>query len=292
MVCCCICSRWVEKFEGRRRKLAEQSATGSNSNNASANSSSSRSSSSNPTFKRIQKAGLQLLQLAVVIAALILWPASLYPGGLAVKNVWLCYVCYMLFFGGGSVYRLVKFGRLTSRKQDRQAKTWLSTVSWAMFVMAMPIIHWAPVVGLLKRQQQQQPALAATAAAAKGSSYNSYLTVYDVIGVVMLMGATALNWWAATHLGKAYDRVVQPDALITTGPYAFVQHPIYSSYMLLFAGYSMMMHSAATAVLALAVCLVYYMSRTGLEKDVLHRAFGQKYEAYASRTKLFIPGIL
>lgn len=35
---------------------------------------------------------------------------------------------------------------------------------------------------------------------------------------------------------QAYNRVVAPDELVTGGPYALVQHPIYSSYMLLFAG--------------------------------------------------------
>jgi len=62
--------------------------------------------------------------------------------------------------------------------------------------------------------------------------------------------------------------------------------------MLLFAGYAMALHAAATAVLAVAVCLLYYSSRTRLEQAVLEQAFGQEYAAYKQRTKLFIPGVL
>ncbi len=36
---------------------------------------------------------------------------------------------------------------------------------------------------------------------------------------------------------QAYDRLVTPDELVISGPYKFVQHPIYTSYMLLFCGY-------------------------------------------------------
>lgn len=36
---------------------------------------------------------------------------------------------------------------------------------------------------------------------------------------------------------QAYNRVVAPEALVTRGVYAWVQHPIYTSYMLLFAGH-------------------------------------------------------
>lgn len=36
---------------------------------------------------------------------------------------------------------------------------------------------------------------------------------------------------------QAYDRLVHPEQLVTSGPYRLVQHPIYLSYMLLFVGH-------------------------------------------------------
>lgn len=70
------------------------------------------------------------------------------------------------------------------------------------------------------------------------------------------------------------------------------QHPIYGSYMLLFAGYCLLCHSAPFAALSLWVCAAYFRARAGLEEAVLSRAFGGDYEAYRARTpRRFVPGI-
>ena len=65
-------------------------------------------------------------------------------------------------------------------------------------------------------------------------------------------------------LAQAYDRVVAPDELVTTGVYRFVQHPIYTSYMLLFCGFCLSLHSAPSALLVLLVCGAYYRCGTCL----------------------------
>jgi protein-S-isoprenylcysteine O-methyltransferase Ste14 len=62
--------------------------------------------------------------------------------------------------------------------------------------------------------------------------------------------------------------------------------------MLLFVGYSMALHSAPVAMLLLAVCALYYSSRTRLEAQVLREAFGGEYEQYAARTKKYLPGLI
>ncbi len=79
---------------------------------------------------------------------------------------------------------------------------------------------------------------------------------------------------------------------MTSGPYRLVQHPIYTSYVLLFFGYCMALHSAPCALLMLAVCALYYRSRTALEARVLGEAFGEEYAAYAKRTKKFLPWLV
>lgn len=231
------------------------------------------------------KAAVQIVQLLLVTAVLILWPASLYPRGLATLQIWMLYVVYMLFFAGGSLYRLLRYGELAPRAKDAQGRTWYSTAAWLLFVAAIPIIHWPPIRSFLLQQQQHQQyhQVASTAAAM------SHVTFYDIIGVVNLASAVILNWWAARALGKAYDRVVRPEELVTCGPYAFIRHPIYTSYMLLFSGYAMLLHSASTAVFAVAICVVYYSVRTRLEQAVLQEAFGEMYDQYVKRTKMFLP---
>jgi protein-S-isoprenylcysteine O-methyltransferase Ste14 len=195
----------------------------------------------------------------------------------------------MLFFAGGSVYRLVTFGPLAARKKDAQGHTWWSTAAWLLFVISIPVIHWPPVGAYLQRQQSLA---AAAAGGGDVALVTGVITAFDLLGGALLAAAVGLNWWAARTLGKAYDRVVAPETLVTDGPYRYVQHPIYSSYMLLFVGYALLLHSATTALFALGVCLTYYFSRTQLEQAVLQQAFGQHYEEYRQRTKLFVPFVL
>jgi protein-S-isoprenylcysteine O-methyltransferase Ste14 len=243
------------------------------------------------------KITLQLLQLVVAVAALILWPASLYRAGLYNGKVWLLFWTYMFFFGGGSVWRLLTFGPLASRKKDQQAKSLGTRAAWLSFVVCMPLLHWGAVGSYMKGRAK---AFATAAAGGNGADWGAYapgpgassVTLYDVIGLGLLGGAVWLNWQAARHLGKAYDRVVQPEALVTTGPYAWVQHPIYTSYIMLFCGYAMTLHSLGYALLALVVCLGYYRSRVALEAGVLQGAFGDTYKQYQQKTKLFVPFLL
>jgi protein-S-isoprenylcysteine O-methyltransferase Ste14 len=89
-----------------------------------------------------------------------------------------------------------------------------------------------------------------------------------------------------------FDRLVTPSRLVTTGPYRWMQHPIYTSYMLLFCSFCFAMHTAPTAVVVVIVCLLYYGLRASLESTILAAAFGKQYAEYASRTKRFVPGLL
>jgi protein-S-isoprenylcysteine O-methyltransferase Ste14 len=229
--------------------------------------------------KRLVFAGLQLLQLTLSVAALILWPANLVPGGLGYPRVWLLSFAYMLFFAGGSVSRILKHGPLAKREKDKQGSSGVAKAAWFLFVLTMPIVHWAPIRTFCSTAAQQPKLYAA-------------LTAYDLIGGLLLVGAVALNWVAASTLGSAYDRVVKPQTLVTTGPYALVQHPIYTSYMMLFAGYCMALHSAPNVLLVTGVCLLYYSIRCRLEAVVLREAFGEQYEAYAKGKKLFFPFVV
>jgi protein-S-isoprenylcysteine O-methyltransferase Ste14 len=243
----------------------------------------------------------------------MLWPASLYPGGLSNGRVWWAYVTYLAFFGGGTVWRLLRYGPLAARQRDQQARAWGPRAAQACFIAAMPLLHWGAVGGLLRCQAAaagagaSAPAAAAAPAAAgtivlegfaqssgaSSSSVFSSLALYDALGFALLAAAVALNWAAARALGQAYDRVVQPQALVTTRPYAWVQHPIHASYTLLFCGVSVCMHSFGCALLALAVCLVYCRSRVALEGAVLQAAFGDAYDACRRATpKLFAPFLL
>ncbi|KAI8462291.1 MAG: hypothetical protein J3K34DRAFT_527857 [Monoraphidium minutum] len=229
-------------------------------------------------------AARQALQLAAGLTGLILLPAALTPGALASPRPWLLFAAYFTFFFGGSVRRVLRHGPLAPRASDAQRAGAGGRAALAAFIAAMPLIHWLP----LMRHHGALAALPPDAAAAHGG-----LALYDLLGAALIAGAIKLNWSAAAALGAAYDRVVAPPRLVTEGPYALVQHPIYGSYMLLFAGYCLACHSAPFALLAAWACGLYYTRRAGLERDVLRAAFGGAYDDYALRTpRRFIPWVV
>jgi protein-S-isoprenylcysteine O-methyltransferase Ste14 len=110
-------------------------------------------------------------------------------------------------------------------------------------------------------------------------------------GVGIGAAAGVLLTWTLSHLGENLtDTVVtrKKHTLVTTGPYAWVRHPFYTS-----AALAIVANSLATAnwfVLATG-CLVFMLLviRCRTEEDNLIARFGEEYRAYARRTGRFLP---
>jgi protein-S-isoprenylcysteine O-methyltransferase Ste14 len=97
----------------------------------------------------------------------------------------------------------------------------------------------------------------------------------------MILGATCVL--------QAYDRIIRPEVLVTTGPYRLVQHPVYLSYLMLFVGFCLALHAVPMAMLAFSVCIAYYGQRVRIEEQLLRDAFGEVYAEYQGRTARFLP---
>ncbi|KAL0040418.1 hypothetical protein WJX77_006520 [Trebouxia sp. C0004] len=173
--------------------------------------------------------------------------------------------------------RTLKHGKLSSRKQDAQVSTWQGRWAIATFVLLVIAGHWGALhwYGTCFKQ---------------GALHRIFCRpVIQRISVALLCGALALHIWATETLGKAYDRLVVPDKLVKTGPYAWCQHPIYTSYMLLFSGFTLLFGSEEWCCLLLYVCWRYYKSRTDMEANILQDAFGNEYKVYQEHIGKFVP---
>lgn len=222
----------------------------------------------------------QVIQLVVVLALLLILPAALVPeGGLSLGKPYITFAAYLCFFGLGTLNRVVRYGKLAPRQQDRQVATWGGRVAFAAFVVLIPLLHWSAMYRFVVFSLYSK-------------AVPNNMALYDAVGGVGIVVATVLNALAAQELGASYDRIAVPASLVTTGPYQYMQHPIYTSYMLLFFSYGIWLHSAPTALLMLLVCSMYYRARAALEACVLEGAFGNYYRDYASRTKRYIPFVV
>jgi protein-S-isoprenylcysteine O-methyltransferase Ste14 len=110
-------------------------------------------------------------------------------------------------------------------------------------------------------------------------------------GVGLALIAGFLLVWMFRTLGRNLtDTVVtrQQHTLVTTGPYRWVRHPLYTSAALAIAGNSLV---AANWFIFMAGCLglLLLVIRTRKEEQNLIARFGDDYRNYMQRTGRFVP---
>ena len=77
-------------------------------------------------------------------------------------------------------------------------------------------------------------------------------------------------------------------ALVTTGIYAYIRHPLYSSLLLLTWGIFFKALSLASTALAL-VATTFLVATARADEQECIRFFGDEYQGYMKKTKRFIP---
>ncbi|MBV9802724.1 MAG: isoprenylcysteine carboxylmethyltransferase family protein [Solirubrobacterales bacterium] len=113
------------------------------------------------------------------------------------------------------------------------------------------------------------------------------------IGAVVFVSGLALAVWARIHLGRNWGMPMTQKAepeLVTSGPYRFVRHPIYSGLLLGFVGSSL-----TTNFLGLIIAVVlagYFYYCASVEEKNLVATFPTAYPAYRLATKKIIPFVL
>jgi protein-S-isoprenylcysteine O-methyltransferase Ste14 len=114
--------------------------------------------------------------------------------------------------------------------------------------------------------------------------------VINGIGVALCAIGLALAIWARVYLGKNWGMPmslkVEPE-LVTTGPYAFVRHPIYSGILLAMLG-SVFVSVMIWLILFVIFC-AYFVYSARVEERIMATKFPNHYRQYKNRTKMLIP---
>ena len=114
------------------------------------------------------------------------------------------------------------------------------------------------------------------------------------LGVVLALSSALGTVWIFRTLGNNVTRtVVARDnaTLVTTGPYRYVRHPLYTNGALAFTALSLVTRSwwFVACVLAAFVLLAI---RTRQEEANLEARFGDSWRRYAARTGRFLPRLV
>ncbi len=107
------------------------------------------------------------------------------------------------------------------------------------------------------------------------------------------LGAASLGLWAWTQaaLGKEWSPQLQlreGHHLVTTGPYAWVRHPLYTAMFGWAASLALLTANWVFVALA-ALSIAGLLARVPREEQMMIEEFGEEYGAYVKRTGRFFP---
>ncbi len=117
--------------------------------------------------------------------------------------------------------------------------------------------------------------------------------VLGAIGAVVFACGIALAIWARINLGRNWGMpMTQKDEpeLVTSGPYRFVRHPIYSGLLAAVLGTALATNLIGLIIVAVLGAYFYYSA--SVEEKNLVTTFPTAYPAYRNRTKMLIPFVL
>jgi protein-S-isoprenylcysteine O-methyltransferase Ste14 len=115
------------------------------------------------------------------------------------------------------------------------------------------------------------------------------------LGLAVAAISLALMTWVNKALGKNFStelRIRDDHTLVTTGPYHWVRHPMYSVFVLFFGGCFLLTANWLIGALAAAGLGIVMIFRTPVEERMMIQAFGDVYREYMRRTPRYWPRVL
>jgi protein-S-isoprenylcysteine O-methyltransferase Ste14 len=162
-------------------------------------------------------------------------------------------------------------------KDKAPTKSSESTLSRQLHVVAVNIallILIIPVPGLTQRFVPDTPVLITA-------------------GLIIQAAFIGLAVWARRHLGSNWSgevRIASGHALVRSGPYRFVRHPIYTALVGMYIG-TALVSGQVHALVALALVLLAYWRKIRMEERAMAAAFPDDHERYRADTWAWIPGL-
>ncbi|MGE5132528.1 MAG: methyltransferase family protein [Gemmatimonadota bacterium] len=127
----------------------------------------------------------------------------------------------------------------------------------------------------------------------RGGSLAVHSLLLAVIGALLFSCGIVLAVWARVHLGRNWGMPMTQRAepeLVTSGPYRFVRHPIYSGLLTAMLGTALVNNLFGLIVVAVLAVYFYYCGT--VEERNLAATFPAAYPEYRNRTKMLIPFLL
>lgn len=121
---------------------------------------------------------------------------------------------------------------------------------------------------------------------------------YSISGWAIALGtiifAAALWVFRRSHkeLGRNWSitlEIREQHQLVSTGPYAVIRHPMYTSFLLMALGQAFLLANWVAGLAGLIGFAILFFLRVDKEERMMLEIFGPQYRTYMERTKRLIP---
>jgi protein-S-isoprenylcysteine O-methyltransferase Ste14 len=113
-------------------------------------------------------------------------------------------------------------------------------------------------------------------------------------GIAACVGSLWLFWRSHADLGRNFSIklvIREKHALVTTGVYRLIRHPMYASALLWSLGQAFLLPNWMTGLAGLFGFFILYFGRVGREETLMLKTFGNEYREYMMHTKRLVPYI-
>jgi len=161
-------------------------------------------------------------------------------------------------------------------KKDVSGSDW-RRFWWARVAFFLSVI----VIAFILKSFGIRPSVAPAAPLGQPGAYLGLLAI--VVGI-------GFSIWARIHLGSNWSNrpaLKEGHELVTSGPYSFVRHPIYTGIILAMLGTALLVGWLWLVFFVIAIGV--YVARIPVEERIMEKQFPDQYPEYKKRTKALIP---
>lgn len=132
-----------------------------------------------------------------------------------------------------------------------------------------------------------------------GYVFTDFLEIFAVdlpegirlFGIVLYSLANLTMWWVLHVLGPNFSEINENRQLVTTGPYKYVRHPMYTGFIVFAFAHWIVSSNWFIGIGVIVVSLLTVL-RIPIEEKMLIQEYGKEYRLYCSQTDRLIPKIL
>jgi protein-S-isoprenylcysteine O-methyltransferase Ste14 len=113
------------------------------------------------------------------------------------------------------------------------------------------------------------------------------------LGLAVEAAGLAFAIWSRRHLGANWSgriEIKEDHALIRSGPYRLLRHPIYTGILAMYIG-TALVDGKVHALLGVAMVMFAYWRKIRMEEANMRDAFGTQYDDYRRATWALVPGL-